>query len=424
LFASRTVAMEFTKAAENGSAIQDFEASLLTSQGEWLHTLVSCWKNDAGYAGVIKDITERKRLEEQIMRSQKMESIGAMAGEVAHEFNNILSVILPNAELIKLKMASDPAAVSKFADVIITMSKRANGLTRQLLALGRTESRQVRAINVNDSVAAICRLCQETIGKKVTIQVDLQAEPAMIRADASQLEQILLNLAINARDAMPHGGTLRFHTRLENNRVVLAVRDTGVGITPQVKTRIFDPFFTTKGKSKGSGLGLSVVYNLVKQFNGAIDVQSTAGSGTEFVLSFPTCGDERIRTESSPVGGAERIVIADDEPEMLALIESGLRELGYDVITATNGQEAVEAATENVQLVVTDLAMPVMDGATAIRAVRQKFPGMKILVLSSHGTPESLPVLQRMGIEGFVAKPFEFARLARTIRDVLDGVTA
>jgi PAS domain S-box-containing protein len=425
LFCSKASALDLMKAAERGSLVQDFEAALRNSQGGEVNALISCWKNEMGYAGVIKDITERTRMEEQITRAQKMESMGTLAAGVAHDFNNILGVILPNAELIKIKTAADPS-ISKFADVIIGMSKRASSLTKQLLALGKKGARQVRPINMNDAVGTMCRLFEETIGKNIRVELDFKHNPAYVRADASQVEQILLNLAINARDAMPKGGTLRFHTHIEAGRVVLSVKDTGVGMPPQVKARIFDPFFTTKEKSKGTGLGLSVVYNLVKQFHGTIDVQSIAGSGTEFVLSFPLCAVDPLRAgeAAGPAGGSERILVVDDEPEMLDLLEAGLKGLGYDVIRARDGQEALDAATEKVQLVVTDIVMPVMDGLASIRGIRQKLPDMKILVVSTHHTPESLPALRRMGVEAFVQKPFEFSHLAQTIRDVLDGVAA
>ncbi len=424
-FGSATTAREFTMAVESQPAVQDFEADLVTCEGERLNTLISCRATGGRYSGVIKDITERAHLMEQIIRAQKMESVGTLAAGVAHDFNNILGIILPNAELIRMKSARDPA-ISRFSDVIISASKRATILTRQLLALGRKDTRQLHQINLNDAIGTTCRLFEQTIGKKIRVELDFVSNPASIRADDSQLEQILLNLAINARDAMPEGGLLRFHTHIDGHQVVLRVKDSGTGIAPDLQGKIFDPFFTTKDKSKGTGLGLSVVYNLVKQLNGTIDVTSKLGAGTEFTLTFPACGRQAVRDlpDGKPVGGTERILIVEDEPEMLDLMETALKSIGYQVITARNGREAVDAVSEDIHLVITDMMMPVMDGFTAIRMIRQKLPHMKILVTSGYTTPENLPTLQRMGVEGFVQKPFEFSAFADTIRDVLDGVAA
>jgi two-component system cell cycle sensor histidine kinase/response regulator CckA len=424
-FGSATTARDFTTAVASQPAVQDFEADFVTTQGERLNILISCRATGSHYSGVIKDITERARLMEQVIRAQKMESVGTLAAGVAHDFNNILGIILPNAELIKLKTAKDPA-ISRFSDVIISASKRATLLTRQLLALGRKDARQLRQINLNDAIGNTCRLFEQTIGKKIRVELDFVSNPANIRADDSQLEQILLNLAINARDAMPAGGSLKFHTHVDEKQVVLRVKDSGTGIAPEVRSRIFDPFFTTKDKSKGTGLGLSVVYNLLKHLNGTIDVQSELGSGTEFILTFPACSRDAVRdvADGNPVGGTEKILIVDDEPEMLDLMETALKSIGYQIVTARNGREAVDAVTEDIHLVITDMMMPVMDGFTAIRMIRQKLPQMKILVTSGYTTPEKLPTLQRMGVEGFVQKPFEFSAFADIVRDVLDGVTA
>jgi two-component system cell cycle sensor histidine kinase/response regulator CckA len=425
LFSSATTAREFTSAVLSQPALQDFEADFLTTSGERLNTLISCRATGSHYSGVIKDITERTRLMEQVTRAQKMESVGTLAAGVAHDFNNIIGIILPNAELIKLKSADNPSAL-RYADIIINASKRATVLTRQLLSLGRKDPRQLRQINLNDAIGATCRLFEQTIGKNIRVELDFASNPANLRADKSQLEQILLNLAINARDAMPEGGALKFHTHVDEKNVVLRVKDSGTGIPANVRDRIFDPFFTTKDKTKGTGLGLSVVYNLVKQLNGTIDVHSETGAGAEFILTFPACGvtAERVPSIGRPVGGRERILIVEDEPEMLDLMETALTAIGYSVVTARNGREAVDAVTEDIHLVITDMMMPVMDGFTAIRIIRQKLPQMKILVASGYTTPENLPTLRRMGIEGFVQKPFEITSLAQIVRDVLDGVAA
>jgi len=226
---------------------------------------------------------------------------------------------------------------------------------------------------------------------------------------------------------MPDGGSLRFITKLDGGQISLRIIDSGTGIRKDILPNIFDPFFTTKDKSKGTGLGLSVVYSLVKQLGGTIDVRSELGSGTEFILSLPAhfeAPEQPIPNLADPAGGHERILIVDDEPEMRNLLETVLKGIGYQVVSAANGLEAVERITKDYQLVIMDMVMPVMDGLTAVHAIRQKLPQMKILVASGYTTAENFPTLRKMKVEGFVQKPFELHKLAHLIRDVLDGVAA
>jgi two-component system cell cycle sensor histidine kinase/response regulator CckA len=299
-------------------------------------------------------------------------------------------------------------------------------LTRQLLSLSRKDPVMCRIMSVNEAVRATGKLLGETLNRNIRLEFDLSQELTNVKADETQVEQVLLNLAINARDAMPEGGVLKFITRLERDHVVIRVIDSGTGIPRDILPKIFDPFFTTKDKSKGTGLGLSVVYGIVKQIGGTIDVKSEPGNGTEFVLTLPACHEVRrkaVQQPSRPSGGAEKILIADDEPEMLKLLETVLKDLGYSVISATNGIEAVECAAEDVRLIILDMIMPEMDGVAALRAIRQKTPNVKVLVSSGYTSPEKAPILEALGIDGFVQKPFEVVKLAAIVRDVLDGVT-
>jgi len=207
--------------------------------------------------------------------------------------------------------------------------------------------------------------------------------------------------------------------------VTVRVTDTGTGIDPENLSRIFDPFFTTKEKTKGTGLGLSVVYGIVKQTGGTIDVKSELDLGTEFIITFPASSEPRKDTaqkETRRAGGAEKIMVVDDEPEMLNLLETAMKDLGYTVVCAKNGMEAVEQAAEDIKLVILDMIMPEMDGMTALRFIRQKTPDVKVLISSGYTSPEKVPMLERIGIEGFVQKPYELGKLASTVRDVLDGV--
>jgi signal transduction histidine kinase/CheY-like chemotaxis protein len=424
LFSSPNAASQFADAVRTSRAVQNFETELLTITNERIVSLMSCVTDGGRYSGIIKDMTERTRLMEQISRAQKMESIGTLASGVAHDFNNILGIILPNAELIKMRTEPDSPA-TRFADVIINATKRASQLTRQLLSLSRKDPVTWRILSLNEAVRATGKLLGETLDRNIRLEFDLSPESTNIKADETQIEQVFLNLAINARDAMPEGGVLRFITRLEGDHVVARVIDSGAGIPRGILPKIFDPFFTTKDKSKGTGLGLSVVYGIVKQIGGAIDVRSDPGAGTEFVLTFPACHEVRRKAaqqSARPAGGAEKILIADDEREILSLLETALTDMGYTVISAANGIEAVDYAADDVDLIILDMIMPEMDGVTALRAIRQKTPRVKVLVSSGYTSPEKAPLLEALHIDGFVQKPFEVVKLAAIIRDVLDGV--
>src|SRR5262249_14220741 len=237
-------------------------------------------------------------------------------------------------------------------------------------------------------------------------------------------QQVLLNLAINARDAMPEGGLLKFITRHDGANAIVKVVDTGTGIDKETLPKIFDPFFTTKEKSKGTGLGLSVVYGIVKQTGGTIDVTSEVGVGTEFTLTFPSLDESRQRRprRTTTAGGSEKILIVDDEPDILSLLEMSFSGLGYSVVCARNGLEAVERAEADVKLIILDMIMPEMDGLTALRSIPQKMPAVKVIVISGYTSPEKTPLLEALSIQRFMPKPFELAKLAAAVRDALDGV--
>jgi len=426
LFASPNSANQFVEEIRAGRTVQNFEAELVTDANKRIVTLLSCVHDGDKYSGIIKDVTERTHLMGQIARAQKMESIGTLASGVAHDFNNILGIILPNAELIKMRSdAASPA--SRLADVIINATKRAAGLTRQLLSLSRKDGILLKTVSVNDAVRATGKLLGETLDRRIRLEYDLTPDCTNIKADETQMEQVLLNLAINARDAMPEGGVLKFTTRSDGQNATVSLVDTGSGIDPSILPNIFDPFFTTKEKSRGTGLGLSVVYGIVKQSGGTIDVKSEVGVGTEFLITLPLTKEARntaAHAEVKPAGGNEKILIVDDEPEMLNLLEMLLKDLGYTVIAANNGREAVEVEDANIHLVILDMMMPEMDGMTALRLLRQKRPDVKVLISSGYTSPDKVPMLERIGIEGFVQKPFEIRKIATTVRDVLDGVVA
>ncbi len=425
-FASPNMASEFVEAVRVSNTVQNHEAELLTDANKKIVTLMSCVTDGDYYSGIIKDLTERTHLMGQVIRAQKMESIGTLASGVAHDFNNILGIILPNAELIKMRSVPE-APATRLADIIIKATKRAAGLTRQLLSLSRKDAINLRTVSLNEAVRTTGKLLGETLDRRIRLEFALTSESTNIKADETQIEQVLLNLAINARDAMPDGGVLKFTTETDSENAIVRVTDTGIGMDDSILQNIFDPFFTTKDKSKGTGLGLSVVYGIVKQSRGSIDVKSEVGAGTEFIIRIPLTMDARrsaIQNDAKPAGGTETILIVDDEPEMLNLLEILLKDLGYSVRSARNGREAIELAGDDIDLIILDMIMPEMDGMTALRGIRQKTPDVKVLVASGYTAPDRLPVLERLGIEGFVPKPFELRKIATTVRDVLDGVVA
>jgi PAS domain S-box-containing protein len=422
LFASPQAAVDFQETVNRMKQLQNFEAVLLNSQRERRVALLSCVNERKCYSGVIKDITERSRLFEQIAHSQKMESTGTLASGVAHDFNNILAIILPHAQLIKDRLEAS-SQEHRFAEVIISASQRAALVTRHLLSLARKDPGVRKVINLNEIIRATGKLLEETLERRVQLQFDLDPCQPHIRADETQIQQALLNLAINARDAMPEGGLLVFATRCAEGQAKLEVADTGVGIDHANLPKIFDPFFTTKGESKGTGLGLSIVYGIVRESGGTIEVESEPGRGSRFMLSFPAVPDTTSSSpsiEAQPPGGCERILVVDDEPELLKLLQMILSTLGYSVTCACNGKEALEVLSSDVQLVILDMLMPVMDGITALRQIRMRAPGVKVVIASGYTSPDQMTMLSQIGIDGFVQKPFEIGKLAATVRKVCD----
>src|SRR2546427_973798 len=292
LFLSANTASQFVEAVRISRTVQNFETEMRTNSSGRIVTLLSCVSDGGRYSGIIKDMTERIHLMDQITRAQKMESIGTLASGVAHDLNNILGIILPNAELIKMRAEPD-SSPGRFADIIIKASKRAAQLTKQLLSLARKDPVSLRVLSLNELIQTTGKLLGETLDRNIRLEFDLANESTNIKADETKIEQVLLNLAINARDAMSDGGVLKFTSRVNNDQVIVQVTDSGIGIDRETLPKIFDPFFTTKEKTKGTGLGLSIVYGIVKQIGGTIDVKSEVGTGTEFILSFPSSTEKR-----------------------------------------------------------------------------------------------------------------------------------
>jgi len=396
-----------------------------------------------GIQGIARDVTERKELEEQLRQSQKMEAIGQLAGGVAHDFNNLLTAINGYSSLA-LQRLEDGHPITPYLEEVKKAGDRAANLTRQLLAFGRKQILQPLAINLNDVVTDMNKMLQRLIGEDIRLTAKLDPALKRIRADPGQVEQVLVNLVVNARDAMPQGGKLTIETAtveldsdyagkhigfMPGKYVMLAVSDTGTGMSDDTRARIFDPFFTTKEKGKGTGLGLSTVYGIIKQSGGNIWVYSELGHGTTFKVYLPELATTPLKTENAevelaPSGGSETILIVEDEDVVRGLAQKILEQSGYRVVAASRGAEAIrlcQQRTESIDLLLTDVVMPETSGKEVADRMSELLPGLRVLFMSGY-TDEAIVhhgVLDS-NVE-FIQKPFTPAALVKRVREVLDA---
>ena len=387
----------------------------------------------------VSDISQRKRLEEQLMHAQKMEAVGRLAGGVAHDFNNMLTVISGYNQMILDQLSAlDP--LRGYAEEVLKASDRAAALTNQLLAFSRRQIVQPRVFDVNTVLLHTEKMLRRLIGEDVELSLHLSPGAGNIKADPGHLEQAIFNLATNARDAMPKGGRITIETSSATlddtyakthmgvhpgEYVMIAVSDTGHGMDVETRRRIFEPFFTTKEKGKGTGLGLATVYGIVKQAGGDIWVYSELGKGTTFKLYFPKVAEPASDLHGDRVAapqGAETILVVEDEQGVRELTTKMLKRLGYNVLAAGSGAEALEIArshTGHIALMVTDVVMPNMSGAQLAAELRHSQPDIKVVFIS--GYTEN--AISQHGVldEGvqFLAKPFSRESLARKLREVL-----
>jgi PAS domain S-box-containing protein len=381
------------------------------------------------FISIVEDATQRKHLEEQLRHSQKMEAIGRLAGGVAHDFNNLLTVISGYAEMI----GKDPAAEQKLrgrADAIADAAGRAAALTRQLLAFSRRQIVQPQIVDLNDLVVNMENMLQRLIGETVALRTIGRPTPAKVRVDPGQIEQVIVNLAVNARDAMPEGGSLTIAVgSRQPGRVTVEVRDTGEGMSPEVQSHLFEPFFTTKPRGKGTGLGLSIVYGIVKQAGGTIEVNTQEGRGTTFRMELPEVAGEAQSSESKVAQngrttGAETLLLVEDEEGLRKLAVEFLRLSGYTVMEAASGEEAVKVCDQfpgTIPLLVTDMIMPGMNGRDLAERLRTKRPGMKVLYISGY-TDNVLDLKDpTKPVTGFLQKPFAPGVLVQRVRELLDS---
>ncbi len=403
-----------------------------------------------GYRGVERDITakelaadERKQLEQQLQQSQKMESIGRLAGGVAHDFNNILSVINGYSEICLLKMAEDNPYRQEI-ETIFESGKRAARLTQQLLAFSRKQIVRKEFFALNDEIVDIRRMLDRLLGEDITIVFDLRDDLWPIKADRSQMEQVILNLAVNARDAMPVGGTLTIETKnitldeentdeqyqiCSGDYVLLAISDTGQGLSLEMKEKIFEPFFTTKEQGKGAGLGLATVYGIIKQSHGEIFVTSAQGMGTTFKIYLPRAAKqsapvhEIVSKETIVSPGAETIMLVEDEEAVRHMAVELLMGLGYTVLEAENGEDALEIYKRyhgQVDLLLTDVVMPKMSGPSLAKRMQKLRPDMKVLFMSGYTENDIVHHGVLADDVTFLAKPINLKNLSKAVRTIFD----
>ncbi|MBY0503130.1 MAG: PAS domain S-box protein [Bryobacteraceae bacterium] len=386
-----------------------------------------------GYVRICEDLTETKRLERQLQQSQKMEAVGQLAGGVAHEFSNLLTVILGFGHVLMSEMEEGSTHQGNAREVV-RAAERGAGLTRQLLALGRRQVVEPRDLALNESARNVERMLERVLGEQIHWRSELDEAAPHIFADPGQVEQVILNLALNAKDAMPSGGALTLRTsgphplpsgRAPGDFVRLTVLDEGQGMSEEVKAQIFDPFFTTKAPGQGTGLGLAVVYGIVKKCGGEIVVQSQVGEGTRFDVYFPAVRPTLAERPRAAAGvgrrGSEMILVLEDEAGVRELLRDSLERRGYRVLTAATFAEArtlFDKHGRETSLLLTDVIVPQGNVGEMAREFERRQPGLRVVYMS--GYPES--VLEQQRITGaFLPKPFTPGELADRLRSVLDG---
>ena len=414
----------------------------------WVHIAVSLAREENGspkyFISVIEDVTGRKRLEEQLLQSQKMEAIGQLAGGIAHDFNNILSVIIGYGNLAQISMKPE-SPHKPHIDHIIAASEKAAQLTRGLLVFSRKQEMKQQPLELNGLIDNAAKLLKRVIGEDIRLETAFHQNQLHVNADGGQIDQVLMNLATNARDAMPAGGRFCISTEeveMDSSFVnrygfgkpgryaLINVSDTGKGMDQATVQKIFDPFFTTKESGKGTGLGMSIVYGIISQHNGYIKVYSEPGIGTTLRLYLPLIETQDAAAPATapalPRGGTETILLAEDDQIIRDLEVNVLQEFGYKVLIARDGQEAVDmfqVQPDGIDLVLLDMIMPNKNGSQACREIRALRPDIKVLFIS--GYTADLIQERGLGQDGveLIMKPVSPAGLARKIRELLDGVS-
>ncbi len=382
-----------------------------------------------------------QEMEQRLRQAQRLEAVGTLAGGIAHDFNNILTIIKGYTTLLPMESQS-PQRVKEIAQTIDRASSRGSEMVNQLLAFARKSEGSFTSTDVNQRVKEIAMMLRPAMPAGVHFELQVEDGLPEIHADQGQVERVIINLCTNARDAMPEGGTITFttsrvlgdlaplHSGSETDEYLcLRVSDTGTGMDEATRQRIFEPFFTTKPRGKGTGLGMPVVYGLMQSHNGLIDVQSEVGKGTSIALYFPIPKEplaqpaEQAPAAAAPVVGTETVLIADDEPDVRYFLEVILKANGYTVLSASNGQAALDlipAPPGKVHLLLSDVGLPAMDGFELSRRLHELQPGVKTILTSGYSDGSLKMKMTEARIDAFVPKPYDMAELLRVIRSVLD----
>jgi PAS domain S-box-containing protein len=388
---------------------------------------------------VLIDVTRRKQLEAQLLQAQKMEAVGMLAGGIAHDFNNLLTIINGYSQLLLASLTQGDRNRTA-VEQIMKAGDRAAALTRQLLSFSRRQSMQPKVLDVNTLVGSLAVMLRRLIGEDIDLRLELAPDAGQVHADAGKIEQVIMNLAVNSRDAMPHGGTLTIqsanveldenytatHTRVKpGSYVMLAVNDTGLGMDAETRARLFEPFFTTKGQGRGTGLGLSIVFGIVRQTGGNLEVASEPGAGTSVRVYLPRVEQPAVPETESPVAVAERgtetILLVEDEDMVRKLVRETLEQEGYKILEAADPERALKISRTYeglIHLMITDVVMPQESGRSLALRLAQHRPDMKVIYMSGY-SDASIAGSEELAAAEFLQKPFTPAVLARKVRAVL-----
>jgi PAS domain S-box-containing protein len=448
-----------TEVLEKEKTVQGFETNRYTRDGRLISVDISAsrYRNHEGKPSgmlvILRDTSEKKRLEAQLRQAHKMEAVGTLAGGIAHDFNNILQTISGYAQILLMeKEPGDPDYKSLGA--IEKSAQRAGDLTKQLMIFSRKVESKLRPVDINQEVREISKMLERIILKMIDLELHLAENLKVINADPGQLEQIMMNLGVNARDAMPEGGKLIFETTnvvldgeycethlgaSPGEYVLLSISDTGHGMDKETLERIFEPFYTTKEMGKGTGLGLAMVYGIVKNHGGYITCYSEPGQGTTFKLYFPVVQAESIKQrleqkEKCEIpGGTETILLVDDEEAVLDVVKSMLERSGYTTITAESGERAVEIFSkvhrsegreeerrDKIDLVILDLGMPGMGGHKCLKELLKIHPKVKVVISSGYSESGKMKETLESGAAGFIGKPYRLVDMVKQVREILD----
>ncbi|NTW98381.1 MAG: response regulator [Geobacteraceae bacterium] len=433
----------FFKKLHEQQCISGFATEIKTSHGEnrsvILYSTLMDFKDENCVLTVTLDVTEQKRMEDQIRQTQKMEVIGQLAGGVAHDFNNMLTAILGSSELMERYVKDNSAAIKLLGNIQKAASRSAD-LTGQLLAFSRKGQKKAVQTCINTTIHEVISLLERTIGKTITLKTKLIAKNACVLGDPALLQNVLLNLGVNARDAMPKGGVITFATAnveldarycqsctftiTPGQYIEISVSDTGTGMSDETIQHVFEPFFTTKEVGKGTGLGLAAVYGTVTDHNGCIQISSELGTGTIFKLYFPVSGDKKIESACSEelIRGSGGILLVDDEELLRDVGKALLEDLGYRVYLAEEGEQALETYArerENISLVILDMLMPKMGGKETLLRLMENYPDTRVLISSGFNQEGTVDDLKNIGARGFLQKPYLCQELCKAVTEAL-----